>query len=110
MCTCILILLVLSLPDRQKLCLQLKLQDIQSLAVQVQLYNCTCVFLCLQNMAMLAYAMHSADDLSGTVNVHVWSQIILSYDDACIYAFGRDLWVKNYACIVLSSCHAILFA
>ena len=54
--------------------------------------------------------MHSADDLSGTVNVHVWSQIILSYDDACIYAFGRDLWVKNYACIVLSSCHAILFA
>ena len=36
------------------------------------------------------YAMHSADDLSGTVNVHVWSQIILSYDDACIHAFGRD--------------------
>ena len=91
MCTCILIFLVFLLLDRQKLCLQLKLQDIQSLAVQVQLYNCTCVLLCLQNMAMLAYAMHSADDLSGTVNVHVWSQIILSYDDACIYAFGTDI-------------------
>ena len=38
----------------------------------------------------------------------------MSYDDDCIYAFSRDIYgcelVKNYACIVLSNRHAMLFA